>query len=352
MSLDLFSRLYDDVRNLGTDLNYFKKINKDTVIEYLIQSLKANACADNLIKCQADTIMRSTNELVKQCEESRSVRTLNQNAPPLQPHAMNFSATLKAPPKIVMKKTPGTDALSLDDIGIKMKNALKTVQVNKTHVKDNSTLFIEVPDHKSYSAAIEKLGSEFSNYSLEESRKIAPKVTVMNVPLEMTETVFISEVCEKDPFLKGCIEHNKDEFLVLNSWNIKGRSGDPVAKKLAFKCSPRVRNHIIDKSGGYLYLNLLRCKVYDRFYAPQCYHCQRFNHFSRNCPDKDKIATCGKCADNHETKSCSKNIRKCANCIRYREPNVDHFSFSPDCPSLDKARKFLQSKTNYEEAKN
>ena len=350
MSLAELMKTSDGIRSLPLELKKIEALGtKVKISESLVTALKALRIAEQLVLAQADTITRTNNELVEQCEKAR----LNQVHASLQPQVSSFSTVVKTAPKIIMKKTPGTENLSIDQIDSKMKSALKNVQVNKTHVKNTDTLFIEVSDEQNLNVAIEQLGTEFSNFNVEESKKVPPKVTVMNVPLEMNDTDFISEIRAKDSFINGCLEEREDEFQVIKSWNMKNRAGDPIAKKIAVKCSPRVRNHIIEKSGGYIYLNLLRCKVYDRFYVPQCYHCQKFNHFSRVCPDKEKAPTCAKCAGAHETKGCNNdNARKCVNCTRAKENKADHFSFASDCPSLEKAQRLLKSKTNYDESKN
>ena len=292
MSLVEFMKTYDAIRSLPLELKKIDALGtKGKIGENLVTALKALQIAEELIFLQSDTITRTNNELLEQCEKARLNQAQN-SLPPPQVHS--YSAAIKTAPKIVMKKTPGTEDLSIDQIDSKMKNALKNVQVNKTQIKNTDTLFIEVSDEQNLNVAMEQLRTEFSNFNVEESKKVAPKVTVMNVPLEMNETDFISEIRAKDSFLNRCLEEGDDEFQVIKTLNMKNRAGNSFAKKIAVKCSPRVRNHIIEKSGGYIYLNLLRCKVYDRFYVPQCYHCQKFNHFSRVCPDKEKAPTCEK----------------------------------------------------------
>ena len=350
MSLAEFMKTYDSVRGLPLELKKIEALGtKGKIGESLIAALKALRIAEELIFVQSDTITRTNNELLEQCKRARSDQAQNSG----QTQINSFSAAIKTAPKIVMKKAPGTESLSIDQIDSKMKSALKNVQVNKTHVKNADTLFIEVSDEQNLSAAIGQLQSEFSDFNVEESKKVAPKLTVMNVPLDISETDFIAEIRAKDSFLTRCLDEGEDEFQVIKSWNMKNRAGNPSSRKMAVKCSPRVRNHIVERSGGYVYLNLLRCKVYDRFYVPQCYHCQKYNHFSRACPDKEKAPTCAKCAGTHDTKGCNNNnVRKCVNCIRAKESKKDHFSFALECPSLEKAQRLLKSNTNYNESKN
>ena len=58
----------------------------------------------------------------------------------------------------------------------------------------------------------------------------------------------------------------------------------------------------------------------------QCLHCQCFGHEHRNC--KSDAPNCGRCANNHETNTCSTNppIFKCINC------KGNHPSYNRDCP--------------------
>ena len=351
-----FCNLYDELRSLKTDQDSYKKIKKEDVVDYLILSLKANKCADTLMKLQADTILRSTNELLKQSEELRSIRNINstvlQPQPPAPKPDYNFSAAVKSVPTIVMKKTSDGDDLSRPQIDSKMLNALKNVLVSKSRVLDNHKIIIEVPDQANYDAAVDRLGSEFSNFSFEESKKLLPKLTIFNVPLDTTDESLVSAICSKDVFVDDCVSKHKDDFSVINSWDVKNQAGDITNRKVAVKCSPRLRNYIVNKNKGYLYINLSRCKVQDRFYVPQCYHCQKFYHFSSSCPDKQKNPICGKCSSGHATKNCTVHAPKCINCIRHNEKMVNHASFSSECIFRINAQKLLMAKTNYDEEKN
>ena len=144
-----------------------------------------------------------------------------------------------------------------------------------------------------------------------------------------------------------------EEFSVIKTWSNKGRNDVITSKKFAVRCSPKIREYVMNTNGGYLYLNMCRSKVYDRFFVTQCYHCQSFNHIASKCPDKDEPAVCGKCAGPHETKGCNSNTEKCNNCSKAKLKTSNcHKSNSTDCPIYAREREFLIKRTNYSLEKN
>ena len=70
-----------------------------------------------------------------------------------------------------------------------------------------------------------------------------------------------------------------------------------------------------------------RCYSTER-YVPrsqlmQCFNCQGFGHKAEGCTRPQK---CGKCAEEHQTKACSKPTQKCALC------NGSHQAWNEECP--------------------
>ena len=179
-----------------------------------------------------------------------------------------------------------------------------------------------------------------------------PKIRITNVPNEMTDEALVTKICDKDAFLNSEI-NNDATFSVIKSWTSKRYTGTPNFKNVMIKCSPQIRKHIMKDNDGYVYVGLSRCKSFDHFFVPQCYHCYKFNHFADDCPDKDKPATCGNCAGRHKTKDCNRNsMEKCVNCVQNRERNFKHNAFSRECPAMVKARAFVIRKTDLDGEKN
>ena len=55
----------------------------------------------------------------------------------------------------------------------------------------------------------------------------------------------------------------------------------------------------------------------------QCFNCQAYGHKADICKKKP---VCGKCAQEHETRSCASEETKCANC------KDAHFAWNHQCP--------------------
>ena len=64
-----------------------------------------------------------------------------------------------------------------------------------------------------------------------------PKITITNVPNDMTDEAFVTKICNKDAFLSS--EVNNDAiFSVTKSLTSKRYIGIPNFKNAMIKCSP------------------------------------------------------------------------------------------------------------------
>ena len=123
---------------------------------------------------------------------------------------------------------------------------------------------------------------------------ILPKLTVVGIPSDMPGENIISAICGKDEQINELVTSGKTLELI-KCWDGKNNAGVMQSKKAAIKCSPEIRSYILNRNGGYIYLGLSRCEVYDRFYVARCYNCCGFNHFANDYPHKNK-PICVKCA--------------------------------------------------------
>ena len=105
----------------------------------------------------------------------------------------------------------------------------------------------------------------------------------------------ISATCEKNEQLNHLVESGKT-LEVVKYFDAKNNEGDIQHKKVAIECSPEIRSYFVNKNGGYIFVGMCRCKVYDRYFVPQCFHCYGFNHFANNCPNKSTSGKCSKCS--------------------------------------------------------
>ena len=96
-----------------------------------------------------------------------------------------------------------------------------------------------------------------------------------------------------------------------------------------------------------------KMQIIDRFFISRYYHCFGFNHFTKNCPDKDKLSICAKCAIEQTTKNCRESIEKCISCYRHQpSQRNDHCSFSNHCSIFVLERNVLARTTDFNGEKN
>lgn len=352
MSIAEFSKLYEELRSLSLEFDSYKNTLKKDVTEKLIYALKTLKSANDVILKQADSLALASDELVKQCELSRGISksssTSTASVTSEGGRPKKFSDVIKSPPVIVVK--PKDDAVNMNGVEMKKKAevALNAVNVRTARVTGQGSLIVQVASTSDHKTATDKLVSEFStDFTVEAPKKIMPKLTIKNVPITYNEERFLQALCQKDEKLMHLVS-NEGGLEVVKIFENKNGVGEVVSKNVIVKCTPEVRKHIMEYNSGYVYLNLSRCRVYDRFFVTRCYHCLAFNHLARNCPDASKPPSCGKCSEAHKTTDCQSTTVKCANCVRYRsgQPN-DHSIFSNDCPALIREKSFLKERTNY-----
>ena len=92
-------------------------------------------------------------------------------------------------------------------------------QASDKTVTENGKILVNVLNKLNGSEVKETLMSTFSdNFCLE---KLIPRITITNVPNDMTFEALVTKTCDKDAFL------NSDKkmmllFSVINSWRSKG----------------------------------------------------------------------------------------------------------------------------------
>ena len=125
---------------------------------------------------------------------------------------------------------------------------------------------------------------------------------------------------------------------------------------VAIKVSPEIRQYILNDCTSKLYVFSARCRVSDRCYFRQFYHCQEIGHISIDCPYKSNKPTCMYCAGDHHTAECKIEIKvdsskhKCSNCRRAKEEEIvkqanSHHAGSHVCPLIEAEETFLNRNT-------
>ena len=343
-----FLQAYDVVRTLPADANKLEKVGTKTdLCKFLVSALSALKKAEEVISKQADTVVATNAELLKQCELSRKPR---EDCRGNSSKEKSYAETLKSPTQSIVLRTK-EDKMDFKDAPVQniVEKALRKISVNSTRITNTGDLIVNLPDATAKNKATESLREAFKNeVHLEERKKLSPKLTIVGLHADFDPSKFVESLGEKDDNLKTMSEH-KDNVSVIGCWDMKDGSGVIRSKKLAIKVTPNIRNYLILRNQGYVYLNLSRFRVYDRYKITQCFHCYEYNHIAKQCPNKNEPAICGRCSKTHETKICTAKTNKCINCLK-NTPNkpYDHAAFSYECPFFEKERQILISRTDFE----
>ena len=121
-------------------------------------------------------------------------------------------------------------------------------------------------------------------------------------------------------------------------------------KRMAvLKMSPDVCNAIA-RSGNRVFLGLTSCRAFNRFWATQCRHCQKFGHTKDGCPAKKASPTCSFCAGPHASLDRpDKGVLKCVNCssLGFPAERYHHSASSLDCPVMISERNKAMENTDF-----
>ena len=346
MSVEDFHKAVANVKTLPIDAQKLENIGtKPALSKHLFNALKALEIAEQVIARQSDSIISTNAALVKQCLRSDTVNTHVNHKPSNDGKLYSDMAKTQT---IILK--PNTEDIKLDSGNTreKIEVALKDVSVRSARITKDGNMVVNLPDNSSKTKASEKLAQILKDsVSLENPKKILPKITIIGLPCDLDKETLARDITEKDENLKTMIEGGT--FDIIGCWDIKDRSGEVISKKIALKVSPDIRKYLIENNRGYIYINLARYRVYDRFVVPQCFHCYGFNHFATHCPKKDEPASCGKCSKSHSTRDCTATVERCINCIK-NSPNKNnkHCAFSYKCPEYEKEKSFLINRTEFD----
>ena len=246
----------------------------------------------------------------------------------------------------IVLKPPEDCEFTSDEIKEKAVEALENLKIISTEITDDGKLVVKVPNKEEHEKANKGLKDAFESFELCEQKKITPKIKIVGVKMDVENNTVIDNICEKDAKIKEM--HQSGEVLAI----VKTFNANNNSKILILKCSPKIRNYIIDTCNGFVYFNGYASRAYDSYDVPICYHCCGFNHFANNCPHKEKPAICRKCSGPHVAKNCSSDSLKCVNCVRIKSRDTSHIANSSDCPQLLKEKERLIKRTKFACQKN
>ena len=247
------------------------------------------------------------------------------------------------------KKIEGTSTslppVQMNDI----QNILKSVPVKSCRGTNSGGVVVRFPneDAKAQANALMEPLVTSSNITVSEPRKMLPKMTLLDIPTSLSDEDIIPGIKSKNTKIKDLIDNGHTLSLVFT------RTKDN--KKMAvLKMSPEIRMAIV-QNGGRIFIGLTSCRAYDRFWATQCHHCQKFGHVKERCPNRNDSPVCVFCAGSHISADCqNKTAPKCANCTSLNSPpeRCQHSASSMDCPIMISERERVMENTDFGPSKN
>ena len=230
-----------------------------------------------------------------------------------------------------------------------IQNVLKAIPVKSCREIRSGGVVVKFPngDAKTQASALMEGLKESSSITVSEPRKMLPKMTVLDIPTSMPDDEIIPGIKDKNIKIKELLDSGHTLSLVFT------RVRDE--KKMAvLKMSPEIRNFVVS-SGSRVFLGLTSCRVFDRFWATQCRHCQKFGHTKDRCPLKNASPSCGFCSGPHASLNCpDKSVLKCVNCSSQGSPaeRCKHSASSLDCPVMISERNRVMENTDFGSSKN
>ena len=226
---------------------------------------------------------------------------------------------------------------------------LKNVPVNSCRESRSGGMVVKFPceDARREASALIESSMVSADITVSEPKKMLPKMTLLDIPISVPDDEIISGIVDKNAKIRQLTEDGHTLSLVFT----REKEGRKMA---VLKLSPEVRSVVVGNDNR-LFLGLSSCRVYDRFWANQCRHCQKFSHSTERCPTKNTSPVCRFCAGGHLSASCpDKSNLKCSNCSSQGKAlsACQHSASSRDCPVLITERKRIMENTDFGPSKN
>lgn len=158
--------------------------------------------------------------------------------------------------------------------------------------------------------------------------------------------VEVKTVDRQPPMIFTKLQTSQEIQEQLNSQNTWIRDGDfeitemyqvPTIKgtytNIVAKCTIESQKRLLER--GKVIFGLAECNIYEHIKLIQCYQCQKYGHFARECR---QLPHCRLCAGTHNSKDCDdeSGIRHCANCLSANKKgerfNTRHRASDENCP--------------------
>ena len=235
---------------------------------------------------------------------------------------------------------PQVDMKKIQEIATK-----NCIQVNKTTVKENGDIYVDMPSDENREKLLPLLGDVTG-----EAREVVklksklPTISILNVSEFTTKEEFIEKVKQQNPGINERMEKGSEFSIVFSKKpnekeNLVGRQKYHL---VVARVSDDIRE-VIKRSNNKIYMDLSAHQVVDRFYIKRCNKCQKFGHYQNECDNDER---CGYCMGAHPSAECNgvqegDHVNyKCGNCKDSGKNEKGHSTHWHKCPSyLDQQKK-------------
>lgn len=227
----------------------------------------------------------------------------------------------------------------MKDITSNINPADLNVCINRTHKLKNG-IAVHCEDNNSLNILKSNLCASLSSkYSINETKKLNPRLLISNVHLDGLDTT--QDIINNITSLNGLDENCRSDIKFVTK--LKHHNNID----LVIEVTPELRKLFLQK--GYLFIGWKKSYVKDHLRIVKCFKCCGYGHVEKDCTSE---LLCPKCSASHNRKDCKTSIFKCPNCINHNKNfrknlSVDHEATSVNCPIYKSYVERLKQKINY-----
>jgi hypothetical protein len=279
-----------------------------------------------------DSVITRFEKVANELENKEKEETL----PPFErPKRISYANIVKNSNSVVVVKPKNNEQESGET-----KNQIKAIfdpvtsNINGLRSVSNGGIVIMCKDNESTKKCSEEVLSKMGEqYEVNISRPKVPLIKIWG----MSEVLSEEDVIVKLRRQNNCVREESEITVV----NIRKNQRGVVA---LLEADQQTYEDLL--SAGRVYIGWDSCRAYQHINVKRCFRCNEFNHIANFC--KNNIA-CGNCAEAHDSKDCTGEVRKCVNCMKAKELmkldiDINHPAYSLQCPVyLKKIEKITSS---------
>jgi len=252
--------------------------------------------------------------------------------------ARTYADSVKSKPKskgftyavVIKPNTPSTDKIAdkqVNEIRRKIEKSLKPEETNFNVLNFKATesgqMIALLPTKEQQSNALKTFAEKGAQlgFSVEEPRKILPRIKIWNIPADLAPEEIPSEIIAANPEIKLALEDSNNNIRLVTT--LKTKSDSYINAIL--EVSQAIRNGIMYRKS--IKLGMCIYNVTNHVHIPQCQKCQKFGHRAYGpyaCRAVKPV--CGLCCGDHLTDECKGYVpyggsqqaeqvkKRCANC--------------------------------------